>query len=83
MLLSLRDARLVARGRGLGSNLVPEQREAADSAGQHTPMRGLIKGLGREGQRGGRELELTISSKTLHYFSLYFRINLQYLRPQS
>lgn len=62
MLLSLRDARLVARGRGLGSNLVPEQREAADSAGQHTPMRGLIKGLGREGQRGGRELELTISS---------------------
>ena len=62
MLLSLRDTQLVARGRGLGSNLVPEQREVADSAGQHPPMRGLIKGLGREGQRGGRELELTISS---------------------
>lgn len=39
----------MARGRGPESNLVPEQHEAADSAGRHTPMRGLVKGLGREG----------------------------------
>lgn len=52
----------MARERGPESNLVPEQREAADSAGRHTPLRGLVKGLGREGQRGGRELQSTISS---------------------